>query len=88
MFDFMTVSEAAEKWGISARMVQIHCKTGRIDGVSRVGNSWIIPVNTEKPVDQRIKSGKYIKGKSYARRKKALPERMTDDDGRKTQKNA
>ena len=27
----------------------------------RFGHAWAIPENAEKPVDKRIKSGKYIK---------------------------
>ena len=60
MRDFMTVKEAAEKWHISVRMVQVLCKSGRIEGVSRVGVNWIMPKDTVKPTDSRIKTGKYI----------------------------
>lgn len=50
MDGYMTCKEASEKWGISERQVQAHCKNGRIPRVSRVGRSWIIPENTPKPV--------------------------------------
>lgn len=59
MRDFMTVQEAAFRWGITERQVQILCKNEKIKGVSKVGRSWIIPINTEKPKDGRIKTGKY-----------------------------
>ncbi len=59
MRDFMTVQEAAIRWGITERQVQILCKNERIDGVSRVGRNWIIPIEAEKPKDGRIKSGRY-----------------------------
>ena len=61
--DFMTISQAAEKWGITVRRAQVLCSEGRIDGAFRIGRAWIIPVNAEKPADARIKSGKYIKRK-------------------------
>lgn len=34
---------------------------GMIPGVIKFGRSWAIPVNAQKPVDKRIKSGKYVK---------------------------
>ena len=59
--DYMPIREAAEKWGVSGRWVQMLCINGRIDGVERKGNMWVIPKTAEKPKDARIKSGKYIK---------------------------
>lgn len=50
MNGYMTVKEAAAKWSVSERTVQVHCKEGRIPGVSRVGRSWIIPEGTMKPI--------------------------------------
>lgn len=58
--DYMTVTEAAEKWGITARRVQKLCEGNRIDGISHFGRSYMIPKDADKPVDARIKSGKYI----------------------------
>ena len=46
---FITVQEAAEKWGVTPRQVQILCKEGRIDGATRISRIWIIPENAEKP---------------------------------------
>ena len=40
-------------------------KEGRIEGASKIGNLWVIPVDTPKPDDNRIKSGKYIKKKDW-----------------------
>lgn len=57
----MTLKEASQKWGIGVRRINTLCSEGRIEGASRIGNMWIIPQNTEKPKDKRIKSGKYIK---------------------------
>ena len=59
--DYMTVTEAAEKWSITARRVQKLCEENRIDGVLMFGKSYMIPNDTIKPADARIKSGKYIK---------------------------
>ena len=59
MRDFITVQEAAIRWGITERQVQVLCKSEKIEGVSRVGRNWIIPIDAERPKDGRIKSGKY-----------------------------
>lgn len=59
--EFITVKEAAEKWNLSERRLQAMCKEGIIPGVMKFGHAWAIPKNAEKPVDKRIKSGKYIK---------------------------
>ena len=61
--DFMTITQAAEKWGITVRRAQVLCAANRADGAFRVGDAWIIPVDAKKPADARIKSGKYIKKK-------------------------
>lgn len=62
--DFMTIKEAAEKWGLSVRRVQAICVSGKIPGVVKFGHEWAIPKTAEKPIDARIKSGKYIKDKA------------------------
>ena len=60
---YLSAKEAADKWGISDRRVQILCNQDRIPGVIRIGNIWGIPDDAEKPKDERVKSGKYIKEK-------------------------
>lgn len=51
----------AEKGGLSIRRVQTLCNTDRIPGATKIGSYWEIPVDAEKPKDERIKSGKYVK---------------------------
>lgn len=58
---YMIPKEAAEKWGISVRRVQLLCTQGKIAGAERHGRMWLIPENAEKPYDARVKSGRYIK---------------------------
>ena len=58
---YLSAKEAADKWGISDRRVQILCNQDRIPGVIRIGNIWGIPDDAEKPKDERVKSGRYIK---------------------------
>lgn len=52
MFDYMSVKETAEKWGLSERRVQILCSNNRIQGVIRINRMWLIPKNAEKPIDR------------------------------------
>lgn len=63
MKNYISLSEAAEKWGISTRRVRTLCEEGRISGAGKLGRNWAIPTNAEKPSDNRIKSGRYIKSK-------------------------
>lgn len=53
---YMTVKQAAEKWGISDRRVRILCSEGKVPGVTREGRSWKIPADAKKPEDGRHKS--------------------------------
>lgn len=70
--EYMKVSEAAIKWGLSARRVRILCEEGRIEGVTRKGKLYMIPVDAPKPQDGRTTA------KSRAKLKKLL-ERIDED---------
>lgn len=56
MNGYITVQEAAEKWGVTPRQVQILCKTNRIPGATRLSRIWIIPEKTEKPTNEKRKA--------------------------------
>lgn len=56
MKGYITVQEAAEKWGITSRQVQILCKANRIVGAARMSRIWIIPENAEKPTNDKRKA--------------------------------
>lgn len=53
---FMTVKQAAEKWGISDRRIRVLCAEGKIPGAYQEGRGWKIPVDAEKPADGRYRS--------------------------------
>lgn len=53
--EYITANQAAVKWGISQRRVQILCADGRISGVFKLGEAWAIPADAVKPGDSRIK---------------------------------
>lgn len=56
--EYMSAPQAAEKWGISERRVQILCSQNRIPGVSKLEYMWLIPKDAKKPSDGRRKEFK------------------------------
>ena len=61
--DYITVKEAAKRWNLSERRIQTMCNDGIIEGVIKFGHAWAIPGYASRPIDNRIKSGKYVKEK-------------------------
>ena len=59
--EYLSISQMAEKWGLSARRINVLCAEGRIPGATKIGSYWAVPADAEKPKDARIRSGKYIK---------------------------
>ena len=53
---YITVNQAAKKWGLSDRRVRNLCVAGRIPGAYREGRAWRIPSDATKPTDGRYKS--------------------------------
>ena len=47
--NYMTVADAAKKWGLTPRNVQIHCEKGNIPGTTLLGKAWRIPADAERP---------------------------------------
>ena len=45
--DYISVQEAAKKWGISER---------RIPGMLRFSRLWLIPKDAKRPIDRRYKT--------------------------------
>lgn len=46
---YLSVEKTAEKWGISQRSVRNYCAQGRIAGAKRIGKTWYIPEDAQKP---------------------------------------
>ena len=64
--EYMTVLEAAGKWGISDRRVRVLCGQGKIPGAYKDGKSYQIPADVEKPADGRERGDKQTDdGKRY-----------------------
>lgn len=56
MLNYITADEAAKKWHISVRRVQILCSKGRVEGAVKHGGVWAIPKDVLKP--EALKPGK------------------------------
>lgn len=56
--EYMTLKEAGEKWGISARQINYYCSAGRIPGAVKMATLWLIPKDAKKPIAGRTKQGK------------------------------
>lgn len=64
MNGYITVQDAAIKWGITDRQVQLWCKSGKIPGSTMLSRIWIIPEDSERPVS--LKKGKNTEQKPNA----------------------
>jgi len=53
MIDIMTAKQAATKWGVTTRRVNELIRDGRIKDIQKVGSSWVMPADTQKPPDLR-----------------------------------
>ena len=56
--DYISIDEAAKKWRLSKRFVQLLCSNGRIEGATRLGRAWMIPHDAKKPIDGRTKAAR------------------------------
>jgi len=52
--EYIKVSQAADKWGITPRRVRVLCAEGKIEGVVRRGKLYMIPAIAVKPMDGRL----------------------------------
>lgn len=51
--EFISVSEAARRWRVTPRAVQLMCSRGRIPGAERSGRTWLVPAGAVRPADLR-----------------------------------
>lgn len=57
---YITVKQAAEKWGISDRRIRVLCAEGKIPGAHQEGRGWKIPADAKKPSDGRYKKAESL----------------------------
>lgn len=55
--EYISVWQAAEKWGLSERSIRHYCQQGRIVGAVLNGHSWLVPANADKP-ERKKRRGK------------------------------
>jgi len=53
--EYMSTTEASEKWSVSLRQIQRLLADRRIPGAEKCGQIWLIPENAKKPPDLRTK---------------------------------
>lgn len=51
--EYISVKKASEIWNLSERRVRVLCSEKRIRDAKKQGKSWLIPVDTPKPLDIR-----------------------------------
>lgn len=51
----MEIKKASEKWKISERRIRKLIQDGRIEGAQKIGTTWDIPDDANKPLDKRFK---------------------------------
>ena len=56
--DYINIEEAAARWGLSKRFVQLLSAEGRIEGATRLGRAWMIPADARKPIDGRTRAAR------------------------------
>lgn len=49
----LSTKDIANKWAITVRQVQKLCADGKVNGVKRIGRTWLIPIDAQKPKDLR-----------------------------------
>lgn len=59
--EYLTTVEMSRVWNITSRRIGVLCSEGRVNGAIKKGKTWLIPTNTQKPVDARYKYNKTSK---------------------------
>lgn len=79
--EYLPIQEFANRWNISKRRIQILCKEGRINGSKMLGNMWVIPENSDRPMDARTKNpvtDSRVEGSSVRKELKRLLKSLYD----------
>lgn len=56
---YLSINEISKKWNLTPRRVRTMCLNGQIDGASKLGREWTIPVDAERPIDGIISFAEY-----------------------------
>ena len=83
--EYISVAEAAKRWGLSERSVRNYCAQGRIPGALLAGKTWKLPEDAEKPTRKSRRSDAardvrtVLREEKAARRKGGLYHRVQID---------
>ncbi len=75
---YISVKEAAEKWGVSQNYVQRVCMNGRIEGAAKISGIWAVPVDAKKPGDMRKTSEKNTNENKSESKEKQVIENLSE----------
>ena len=64
--EYLSIRQVAEKWGLSARRINVLCSEGRIKGATKIGSYWAVPADAEKPRDEEFEAVSMSKRKILA----------------------
>ena len=73
MGEYLSVKEAAAKWGVSERRVNQFCAEGRIKGARKLGGVWAIPAEADKPSDPHRRKATAAQAAAPARSTVLMP---------------
>jgi len=51
---YLSVATVAKRWNVNERRVRVYLNEGRIPNAMKVGKSWMIPEDANKPFDARV----------------------------------
>lgn len=54
-WNIIQLRKLVKSGGVTSRMVNVYCSTGRIPGTIKKVNLWLVPEDAIKPEDQRRK---------------------------------
>lgn len=60
MTEYTSTIKIAQRWGVTQRRIAQLCLENRVIGAKKIGRTWVLHMNTQKPCDARIKTGKYL----------------------------
>lgn len=52
--DYLTTTEAAEKWEVVPATIRLWSRDGKIPGAVKAGRDWLIPIDAKRPKDGRL----------------------------------
>lgn len=71
--DYQSVSQAAQRLGVTQRAIQKWAKDGKIDGATKLGRSWLIPVDVKAPCTASTSENEKVHGVANDTKHTVLP---------------